>query len=378
MAGHGHPLPLNRGGSPSNDATRGTSMEIIEPSVSYALKYSPPALEDDKNYPKDSRHRYPPWQSLNIGSWRSTSSPHTSQTIGQRAKPEPGPYDLLEPWKSEMPLEPPKPPKLPNMNLERRGSFIRAREEPLDLRESKYAAYDQTRPSQPNDRYYYESPPDPDLYKYGYRPSGPSTQGHQTRSRSRERKTGLELISEYNRTNNSDEDSFGYRTGIRKSTRDRSDGRATRSISSGRLGHRSRSRSRSRSRRRDNRRASYKYGPPHDETISGMQLASYEESHSRKEGVSKAHRDDSKPVKEEVSLAQKGQAPGIPSGARWTKINRRLVSPAALEAGKERFEERSDHVIVLRVLSKEEIEEYALRTRDLRDGDFATWLTLDF
>ncbi|KAJ6146661.1 hypothetical protein N7497_008643 [Penicillium chrysogenum] len=59
--------------------------------------------------------------------------------------------------------------------------------------------------------------------------------------------------------------------------------------------------------------------------------------------------------------------PGIPPGARWTKIDRRLVNPEALEAGNERFEERSDYVIVLRVLSKEEIQQYAVKTQEIRD-----------
>ncbi|KAI9682923.1 MAG: hypothetical protein M1829_006359 [Trizodia sp. TS-e1964] len=59
---------------------------------------------------------------------------------------------------------------------------------------------------------------------------------------------------------------------------------------------------------------------------------------------------------------------GIPRDARWTKISRRLVNPAALREGKERFEEGSDSVIVLRVLSKEEIAEYAKRTQIIRDG----------
>jgi hypothetical protein len=57
---------------------------------------------------------------------------------------------------------------------------------------------------------------------------------------------------------------------------------------------------------------------------------------------------------------------GIPPGARWTKIDRRFVNPAALEAGHERYEERPDHVIVLRVLSKEEIQAYALKTQETR------------
>lgn len=56
----------------------------------------------------------------------------------------------------------------------------------------------------------------------------------------------------------------------------------------------------------------------------------------------------------------------IPPDARWTKISRKLVSPAALEAGKERFEAREDFVIVLRVLSRDEVQEYAEFTQRMR------------
>ncbi|KAJ6076762.1 hypothetical protein N7499_008743 [Penicillium canescens] len=49
----------------------------------------------------------------------------------------------------------------------------------------------------------------------------------------------------------------------------------------------------------------------------------------------------------------------------WTKIDRRLVSPAALRAGHELFEERTDAIVVLRVLSKEEIQAYAAKTLEL-------------
>jgi hypothetical protein len=42
------------------------------------------------------------------------------------------------------------------------------------------------------------------------------------------------------------------------------------------------------------------------------------------------------------------------------------MNPAALEAGNERFEERSDYVIVLRVSSKEEIQTYAIKTQEIR------------
>ena len=57
---------------------------------------------------------------------------------------------------------------------------------------------------------------------------------------------------------------------------------------------------------------------------------------------------------------------GIPSWARWTKIKRRLVNPEALEAAGERFEERPDFVIVLRGLTKEEIQGHAEKTQQLR------------
>ena len=57
---------------------------------------------------------------------------------------------------------------------------------------------------------------------------------------------------------------------------------------------------------------------------------------------------------------------GVPPGARWTKISRLLVNPEALEKAHERFEERDDYVIVLRVVTKEEIEKFAEKTRELR------------
>ncbi|KAI2617113.1 hypothetical protein GGR54DRAFT_213225 [Hypoxylon sp. NC1633] len=58
----------------------------------------------------------------------------------------------------------------------------------------------------------------------------------------------------------------------------------------------------------------------------------------------------------------------VPAGARWTKINRKLINPAALEIGKERYEVRDDFVIVLRVLSKEEIQAYATATAQIREA----------
>ncbi|VUC35069.1 unnamed protein product [Clonostachys rosea] len=52
-----------------------------------------------------------------------------------------------------------------------------------------------------------------------------------------------------------------------------------------------------------------------------------------------------------------------PEGARWTKIAREIVNPEALTVGRERFEVRGDSVIVMRVLSKEEIQAYATATQ---------------
>lgn len=98
-------------------------------------------------------------------------------------------------------------------------------------------------------------------------------------------------------------------------------------------------------------------------------------------------KDDKKPIKgilkqprpqfpEEPNPVREGVAPhkddktkgNVPPGARWTKINRKLVNPEALTIGKERFEVRDDFVIVLRVLSKEEIEAYTAATAQLRSG----------
>ncbi|KAK4137034.1 hypothetical protein BT67DRAFT_347634, partial [Trichocladium antarcticum] len=77
-----------------------------------------------------------------------------------------------------------------------------------------------------------------------------------------------------------------------------------------------------------------------------------EEQHPVREGVA-PHKDDK-------------TKPNVPSGARWTKISRKLVNPDALRIGKERYEVRDEFVIVLRVLSKEEIQAYAAATATLR------------
>ncbi|KAF2651383.1 hypothetical protein K491DRAFT_97807 [Lophiostoma macrostomum CBS 122681] len=58
----------------------------------------------------------------------------------------------------------------------------------------------------------------------------------------------------------------------------------------------------------------------------------------------------------------------IPPGARWTKIDRRLVNAQALEEVNERFEQQEAHNVVLRVLKREDIVRLAERTREIRKG----------
>jgi hypothetical protein len=77
--------------------------------------------------------------------------------------------------------------------------------------------------------------------------------------------------------------------------------------------------------------------------------------------------EDTNPVREGVAPHKDDKKlKDAPPGARWTKISRKIVNPDALTIGKERFEVRDDFVIVLRVLSKEEIQAYAVATQQLR------------
>ena len=57
----------------------------------------------------------------------------------------------------------------------------------------------------------------------------------------------------------------------------------------------------------------------------------------------------------------------VPPNARWTKIDRRLVNPEALEQDGVRFNEFVDHVIVLKVMDREEIEKYTQKTAEIRE-----------
>lgn len=76
--------------------------------------------------------------------------------------------------------------------------------------------------------------------------------------------------------------------------------------------------------------------------------------------------EDPAPIREGVAPLKDAKKDGVPPSARWTKISRKLVNPEALEAGKERYEAREDFVIVLRVLSRDEVQAYAEVTERIR------------
>jgi hypothetical protein len=76
--------------------------------------------------------------------------------------------------------------------------------------------------------------------------------------------------------------------------------------------------------------------------------------------------EDPSPIREGVAPLKDAKKDGVPPDARWTKISRKLVNPEALELGKERYESRDDFVIVLRVLSRDEVQGYAEVTQKLR------------
>ncbi|KAB8300154.1 hypothetical protein EYC80_000381 [Monilinia laxa] len=80
----------------------------------------------------------------------------------------------------------------------------------------------------------------------------------------------------------------------------------------------------------------------------------------------KMRAEDPSPTREEEAPLGDPQVSKIPPDARWTKIDRRLVSPEALEIGKERFEVEDDFVTVLRILTKKEVQAYANETKKIR------------
>ncbi|KAK5371172.1 hypothetical protein LTR20_007221 [Exophiala xenobiotica] len=83
--------------------------------------------------------------------------------------------------------------------------------------------------------------------------------------------------------------------------------------------------------------------------------------------------EDPHPEREGVAPLKDAKKDGIPPNARWTKISRALVNPEALEKANERFEERDDYVIVLRVVTKEEIMKFAEKTKEIRESRERQW-----
>ncbi|KAH7342533.1 hypothetical protein BKA65DRAFT_354794, partial [Rhexocercosporidium sp. MPI-PUGE-AT-0058] len=71
-----------------------------------------------------------------------------------------------------------------------------------------------------------------------------------------------------------------------------------------------------------------------------------------------------------IKLAPDQQGNEIGPDAKWTKINRRLVSPEVLKQDGRRYEARPDFVAVLGVLSRAEIESLASRSHALRQARF--------
>ena len=65
------------------------------------------------------------------------------------------------------------------------------------------------------------------------------------------------------------------------------------------------------------------------------------------------------PMREGVLPLKDVPKDGIPPGARWTKVRRSLISPEALQEAVERFEEKDDSVIILRVVTRNEITKLA-------------------
>jgi hypothetical protein len=76
--------------------------------------------------------------------------------------------------------------------------------------------------------------------------------------------------------------------------------------------------------------------------------------------------EDPNPTREGVAPLKDASKDGIPPNARWTKISRALVNPEALEKAHERYEERDDYVIILRVVSREDIMKLAEKTKEIR------------
>ncbi|RMZ78465.1 hypothetical protein DV737_g3864, partial [Chaetothyriales sp. CBS 132003] len=103
-----------------------------------------------------------------------------------------------------------------------------------------------------------------------------------------------------------------------------------------------------------------------------------EKEEFKPKGILKAPRtvpfpEDPNPCREGVAPLKDTSKDGVPANARWTKINRVLVNPEALEKAQERFEERDGYVVVLRVLNADEIQKLADKTREIRANREREW-----
>ncbi|KAJ5689512.1 hypothetical protein N7462_003904 [Penicillium macrosclerotiorum] len=201
---------------------------------------------------------------------------------------------------------------------------------------------------------------------------------HRHRSRSRRRHGG--------RRSESDDDSYSDDDDLRKYRREPSaaprrsrhsstDTSSTDDHVSRRPRDRSHHRSRSQRMLEDSHSTDKRRSPPVDmkEDVRkpvAVEPAAPKEPEAAPKSILKPPRksfpEEPNPIREGVAPLKDANKNGIPPGARWTKIDRRLVNPEALDAGNERYEERSDYVIVLRVLNKEEIQAYAEKTQEIR------------
>ena len=76
---------------------------------------------------------------------------------------------------------------------------------------------------------------------------------------------------------------------------------------------------------------------------------------------------DNQPEDKAHKPPEKAPATGVPADARWTKLDRKLVSPEALATGNDQYEVRKDHILVFRPLKKQEIERYANLTLEMKE-----------
>lgn len=285
--------------------------------------YSTPREQFDRDYPVKARQResrYSLDRPLSI-----TGVEDNPQWLAPKGRPY---------------RTPPISGGLDKLNHERPRSSMRSREDPWDIHKSKDRLHDQALVPVPHDS------------EDGY------LSQHDGRSRRRSRRRGHS--DDFDTT---DDDLRNYRRELpaiahrRHSSTDTSKDNWDESHD---RSHRHRRQDASRGYHEDDARPAVAVNPP----------ATPKEPEAPPKGILKATREafpeEPNPVREGVAPPKDAHKQGIPPGARWTKIDRCLVNPEALIAGNEPFEERSNYVIVLRVLMKEEIQAYAVKTQEIR------------